>query len=155
MSLGELDNLEPKLVEKVVAYIICNNQLAVFIHLEDKNPVYDSGLQVPAGTVKSGEDPEVAVLREAFEESGLEDLKIIRKLGISEYDFRPNKNEIHRRHFFQLSYQGVQISSWDHMETDGGESKAKPFRFSWIDIGDGHSLVAGFGAMLSGVKVER
>jgi 8-oxo-dGTP pyrophosphatase MutT (NUDIX family) len=40
-----------------------------------------AGVQIPAGTVEPGETPEQAVLREAWEETGLEGLQILRSLG--------------------------------------------------------------------------
>jgi 8-oxo-dGTP pyrophosphatase MutT (NUDIX family) len=40
-----------------------------------------AGIQIPAGTVELGETVEAAVLREAAEETGLENLRIIRELG--------------------------------------------------------------------------
>ena len=36
---------------------------------------------MPAGTVHDGEEPDDAVLREAFEETGLRGLRIVRRLG--------------------------------------------------------------------------
>jgi 8-oxo-dGTP diphosphatase len=142
---------EPPVVEKVVAYIVRSGQLAVFIHLDDAAPVYESGLQVPAGTLEIGESPERAVLREAAEETGLEGLTIVSSLGVADYDVRPGRNEVHRRHFFQLRVEGPVGSTWDHAETTGGSGGPRPFRFSWTPLEQGHSLVAGFGAMLSRV----
>lgn len=43
-----------------------------------------------------GETPEVAALREG-EETGLSDFKIVRKLGVAEYDMSPCRFELQRR----------------------------------------------------------
>jgi 8-oxo-dGTP diphosphatase len=145
---------EVPLVEKVVAYIVRSGQLAVFVHLDDVEPVFESGLQVPAGTIESGESPEQAVLREAHEESGLSGLRIVRSLGFAEYDVRPSKQEVHRRHYFQLAVDGPVERTWDHAETDGGTREPTLFRFTWLPLMQGHSLVAGFGAMLSRVEAS-
>ncbi len=40
-----------------------------------------AGVQLPAGTVEAGELPEMAALREVFEETGLTDTRIARYLG--------------------------------------------------------------------------
>lgn len=139
---------EVPVVQKVVAYIVHAGQLAVFIHLDDSDPVFESGLQVPAGTIEPGETTEQAVLREAHEESGLTGLNVVASLGFADYDVRPGKQQVHRRHFFQISVAGPVEGTWDHVETDGGTGEARPFRFSWIPLSQGHALVAGFGAML-------
>jgi 8-oxo-dGTP pyrophosphatase MutT (NUDIX family) len=142
---------EVPVVEKVVAYIVRAGQLAVFTHLDDSDPVFESGLQVPAGTIEPGETTEQAVLREAHEESGLTGLNVVASLGVADYDVRPGKHQIHRRHFFQISVDGPVEGTWDHADTDGGIGEPRPFRFSWIPLSHGHALVAGFGAMLSRV----
>jgi 8-oxo-dGTP pyrophosphatase MutT (NUDIX family) len=142
---------DPPLVDKVVAYVVRSGNLAVFVHLDDHDPLLESGLQVPAGTVLPGESPQVAVLRETEEESGLTGLRVAAALGVEEYDMRPTRHEIHRRHFFQLAVAGDVPELWDHDETDGGGGAPRPFRFFWIPVEQGHALTAGFGALLSRV----
>jgi 8-oxo-dGTP pyrophosphatase MutT (NUDIX family) len=65
-------------IGKVTAFITRDGahgrELLVFTHP-------DAGIQVPAGTMEHGETPEIAVLREAFEETGLTDLRIVADLG--------------------------------------------------------------------------
>jgi 8-oxo-dGTP pyrophosphatase MutT (NUDIX family) len=65
-------------VHKVTCFIIRpgknETELLLFNHP-------DVGVQIPAGTVNPGEDPETAARREAGEESGLEGLILLRKLG--------------------------------------------------------------------------
>lgn len=139
-----------KKVEKVVAYIVQNHKLLVFIHEDDKNPIDESGLQVPAGTCKSGELPKDAVLREVQEETGLQNFKIVKYIGKATYDVRPYANEVHNRHFFVLSIEGSIQEEWTHIETSGN-GKRHPFRFYWIPMKRGHVLAAGQGAMLGRV----
>lgn len=68
-------------LDKVSAFITregaAGRELLVFRH---DNPA--AGVQVPAGTVDPGEPPDQAVLREAWEESGLGALRIVRPLGL-------------------------------------------------------------------------
>jgi 8-oxo-dGTP pyrophosphatase MutT (NUDIX family) len=64
---------------KVVCYIVRDGQLLVFRHADyDLEQV---GLQVPAGSIRPGESPEDAALREAREETGLSQFSVVRKLG--------------------------------------------------------------------------
>lgn len=71
-------NLDSASVQKVTAFItrkrLFGTQLLVFQH-----PT--AGIQLPAGTVEMGEDLETAVLREAFEETGLSQLNLKKYLG--------------------------------------------------------------------------
>ena len=65
-------------LEKVTAFILrqdpCGPDLLLFEHPS-------AGIQVPAGTVEQGEDPQAAALREGREESGLKGLKLEAYLG--------------------------------------------------------------------------
>lgn len=59
-------------------------------------------IQVPAGSLREGETPEAAALREAGEETGLMGFKIVRKVGETEYDISPYRFDLRRRHVFHL-----------------------------------------------------
>ncbi|MBN1668895.1 MAG: NUDIX domain-containing protein, partial [Anaerolineales bacterium] len=59
-------------VQKVACYITRGNQLLVFDHPHSP----EAGTQVPGGTVDPGEPLELAALREAREESGVQDLAL-------------------------------------------------------------------------------
>jgi 8-oxo-dGTP pyrophosphatase MutT (NUDIX family) len=69
---------------KVLCYIVRDDQLLVFRHA-DYDPEH-VGIQVPAGSMRHGESPEDAALREAREETGLRQFSIARKLGEAIYD---------------------------------------------------------------------
>ncbi len=146
-----------KVSKKVIAYVVHpNSNLLVFVHDSDKNQVNESGLQVPAGTVETGESIESAVLREVYEESGL-DVEIDRYLGVSHYDMRPYSGSIQERHFFQMSVSSMAAvpDKWSHLEDSGGRGPAHLFNFYWLPIRQCHVLAAGQGAMLAQVKVSK
>jgi 8-oxo-dGTP pyrophosphatase MutT (NUDIX family) len=122
--------------DKVVAYITHGDRLLIF---EQPYAPSDAGIQVPAGTVEPGEDPDLAVLREAFEESGLSGLEFVSFLGEHHFDARPfGKSEIHRRRIYHLRCTVETPETWDHEETDphGGADHQLILRFRWVRIPD-------------------
>jgi 8-oxo-dGTP pyrophosphatase MutT (NUDIX family) len=129
---------------KVVCYVVVGGRLLVFRHV-DYSPE-EVGIQVPAGTVDPGEDPADAAVRECWEETGLEGLRLIRKLGTAEYDITPYRYEIQERHFFELTVDGEVPERWDSAETSDGQSI--PFECFWIPLAQGHVLQSGQGALL-------
>lgn len=138
----------PRRVEKVVCYVVRGDRLLVFRHVDF--PWEEVGIQVPAGTIDPGEPPEAAAVREASEETGLAGVRIVRKLGETDYDVRPDRDEIHHRHVYQLTVDADTPERWDSVEqtpADGGPSVR--FECFWIPIAHGHVLQSGQGALLS------
>lgn len=134
--------------EKVVCYVIRDRRLLVFRHLDQ--PWDLSGLQVPAGSIERGESPEAAAIREATEETGLDRLRVVRKLGELDYDMAPYRSEVHHRHVIQLELDGEAPELWVSYENDAGDG-SPPMRLEcyWIPLTQGHVLSAGQGALLS------
>ena len=87
--------------QNVISYIVKNDRVLVIRHADF--PLEQTGLQVPAGTTKPGELPEQAVLRKAYEETGLKNLRIVTNLGAGEYNMRPYADAFHMRHYFHLT----------------------------------------------------
>jgi 8-oxo-dGTP diphosphatase len=129
--------------DKVVAYVTYENQLLVFEQPESP----DAGLQVPGGTLEPGEEAETGVLREAFEETGLAGLELVRFLGEQEYS--PDPQHVHRRKYFHLALTAQPPAAWDHWETSphGGERPIL-FRFRWVPLDAVPSLAGERGALL-------
>ena len=119
---------------KVFAYITHLNRLLVFIHPFAP----EAGIQVPAGTIKANEPPEEAVMREAFEETGLSDLTMDAFLGVHERDMSDfGRDEIHHRRFYHLRCEGDPPATWRHEERDSSDDpKQVPilFEFFWVPL---------------------
>jgi len=135
-------------IYKVLAYITNQNRLLVFRHID----IPEAGIQVPAGTVRINEQFPAAVLREAHEETGLEDLKIKAYLGEQVRNMNDyGKEEIHHRHFYHLLCNSNPPDQWQHDETDPSDGGSSPIRFEffWAIIPDQiPELIADHGIML-------
>jgi 8-oxo-dGTP pyrophosphatase MutT (NUDIX family) len=137
----------PRIKHKVFAYITQGERLLVFRHADAP----EAGIQVPAGTVEPGESFDAAVLREAYEETGLQELTLVAALGDRVRDMSDcGLDEIHHRHFFHVRYTGAPLETWCHNEV-GSDGTAEPIRFEffWADLPHGvPDLIGGHGALL-------
>lgn len=121
------------IIQKCVMYITRGNRLLVFDHVDAP----EAGTQVPAGTLRYGESPEIAALREAREETGLMQLRMDGLLGERILDLRPyGKAQIHRRFFYHLICEEDEVQDrWLHHESDPGEGGPPiPFAVYWVDL---------------------
>ena len=139
--------------EKVYAYITHEDRLLVFRHTHHP----EAGIQVPGGTVEGQESPQDAVLREAMEETGLENLEIISYLGMHPLDLATfGETGIHNRHFYQLFFLGDRKDKWRHFEKSPSVGHPGPieFEFYWVKFPEDVPELAGDqGVMLHKVRV--
>lgn len=136
-----------KVTRKAFAYITHGNRLLIFSHPREP----DAGLQVPAGTMLDAETPEEAVLREAREETGLPDLRLVCFLGETTRDLAPvGRQEIHHRFFFHLLCESKPPERWRHYEPDPSDGSEPPlFELFWVSLPHGvPALIAGHDEML-------
>ena len=134
-------------VAKAVAYVVADGRLLVLTHRDV--PLTVTGVQVPAGTVRDGETPAQAVLREVREETGFGCYEIHRALGLVEYPI--SRDETHLRHYFHLVPTAPLPESWEAAERHDGEREPTAFDLFWIPLAQGHVLAAGLGARLAHV----
>ncbi|MEV0156088.1 NUDIX domain-containing protein [Micromonospora sp. NPDC050686] len=137
---------EKVITNKVLCYVVRKGRLLVFRHTDFSYE--EVGIQVPGGSVRPGEDPADAALREAREETGLTDFTVVRKFGEIEYDISPLRFEILRRHVFELALHGVPPERWASQEDHDGEQKATRFECFWIPLRAAHVLQSGQGALI-------
>ena len=145
-----------EIVSKVAAYITCEGHFLVFT----QPAAPEAGVQIPSGTVKDGEDLSAAVLREAAEESGLNELSVRAYLGERVYDMRPITGvdrEVHR-HFFHLEHPGpISQISWRNWEQDPseGEEDSIEFELRWVRYPDEvPELAAAFSDLLHKLQLN-
>ncbi len=140
-------------IEKVVAYITNGQRLLVFRHV-----AVDAGVQVPAGTLESGESPEDGALREAREETGLVGLTVRRSLGSRDYDMSPyGTAEWHRRHYYHFECSGDAPETWRHFESHpaGHAAEQIEFEFFWVTLPlQALVLAAGQGDFLEALRAS-
>ena len=123
--------------------MVVAGRLLVFVHRD--LPLLRTGVQVPAGTVRDGEDPADAVLRETREETGYDCFAVCAALGTAEYRVG---TDTHLRHFFAVDPTEGLPECWDAAELHDGLRPPTPLTFLWIPVTDGHVLAAGLGARL-------
>jgi 8-oxo-dGTP pyrophosphatase MutT (NUDIX family) len=133
-------------VRKAFAYVTHRDRLLLFSHPLEP----EAGLQVPAGSMLDGEAPEDAALREAREETGLEDLRIVRFLGETHRDLADRgRDEVHHRFYFHIECDGAPPERWRHIEPDPSDGSEPPlFELWWTPLDDVPELIAGHGEML-------
>jgi 8-oxo-dGTP pyrophosphatase MutT (NUDIX family) len=141
-----IENRPKQHKQKVIVYVIKNGKLLVFRHI---NYSYEeAGIQVPAGSIREGERPEAAALRELKEETGQDCFEIIQELGTDTYDMTPYRQEIQERHFFLARATGDLPERWASEETHDGAGSPTRFECFWIPLISAHVLQAGQGALL-------
>lgn len=115
-------------VPKVCAYITRNErELLVF-----KGPNHN-GLQIPKGTIESGESKLEALRREIKEESGLTALRPIRHVASDIWIRRVSPPRFYRRHFFHTSVDDAP-DEWTHVVTGDGEERGSEFSYFWHEL---------------------
>jgi len=137
-----------KVTQKAVVYITHGTNLLVFHHPHHQQ----AGIQVPASTIEAGEMQDKAVMREAFEETGLASLQLREFLGATTYNIIPyGRDEIQRRFFYHLIYAAEPPDSWQHYERfpSNGQMESILSEFYWVSLNNGPpDLVAGQEALL-------
>jgi 8-oxo-dGTP diphosphatase len=118
--------------DRVVAYVTrdCGGrrELLVFDHRDHP----DAGTQVPAGRLEAGEDLEAGLARELHEEAGLEDARIVRRLG--EFDGEALGHGVgYRNHVYELDAPTA-VDRWEHVVLGNGDDAGLVFVYRWEPI---------------------
>jgi 8-oxo-dGTP pyrophosphatase MutT (NUDIX family) len=137
---------------KAVVYCVRDDKLLVFRHLDYSWEAV--GIQVPAGSIREGEAPADAALRELIEETGHSGFVVEAFLGTARYDLTPYRPEIQERSFFRARPTQDLPERWMSQEDHDGEQPPTRLECFWIPLAAAHVLQAGQGAMLWRLGVE-
>lgn len=139
-----------KRVLKVGAFVLRTGRNGACDLLLFNHPDHpDAPIQIPGGTVEEDESVEQALFREIAEETGLTNLTVERKLGVSEVPFVQNKPEILVRHCFLLRAPDDAPDSWIHTVKGAGLDEGLRFQFRWYRIEPEFTLSGDLGYFLS------
>ncbi|WP_058366363.1 NUDIX hydrolase [Haloparvum sedimenti] len=117
----------PTYVGKACAYVTrSTGEVLVF-----EGPGHD-GLQIPKGTLESGERPREALFREVREETGLATLADVSHLASDVWTRRRDPPKRYVRHFFHATVHEPR-DAWTHVVRDGGAEHGAAFDLRWVD----------------------
>lgn len=136
------------------AYVYITHGRRLLLFTQPRSP--EAGIQVPAGTIKLGEAPEVAAMREAMEETGLKHLNLVRFLAQDTRDMRDcGTDELQYRWFYHVRCDGDAPETWRHGEFAEDGTLIHPFDYFWAEVDDSiPKLVANYDDMLPQLRTS-
>ena len=104
-----------------------------------------AGIQIPKGSVESGERAADAALRELIEESGVLTARVLRQIGQHELeadvaDAQPLTREVWHT-FLLLAYEGLP-DRWSHRASGSEVEASLVFEFFWLSVADARSAAS-------------
>lgn len=105
-----------------------------------------AGVQIPKGSIESGETAAEAAVRELAEESGVREGRALRQVGKHEFEVGEDTTDAGPRerqvwHTFLMAAEAEQRDSWSR-QASGSETEASlVFEFFWLPFADARTVV--------------
>lgn len=114
---------------KVTAFILRLPERQILLH---SFPA-DASLpwRLPGGSVEGREVPLISVYREVREETGLNRVQVVRKLGVQRYYKAYIQSDVFR-HDFLLNITDPAPDEWDHTVTGKGGDAGEVYHLQWF-----------------------
>jgi 8-oxo-dGTP pyrophosphatase MutT (NUDIX family) len=119
--------------KKVTAFIVRTSREGInelLVHSFAADPSLP--MRLPGGGIHEQETPKQALLRELREETRLEALQSVRKLGVQTY-YKPYIQADVERHDFLLRSLIELPDHWEHRVGGNGADAGAVFRFHWLN----------------------
>lgn len=134
---------------KVGAFVLRVNgpgvrELLLFTHPDCP----EAPIQIPGGSIEPGEDVEAPLWREIHEETGLSNLTLVRKVGVSQFPSMFAERQVMERHCY-LSAPADVPERWIHQVGGSGVDGGMRFAFEWRRITRDFSLSGDLGVFLA------
>jgi len=115
---------------KVAAFILRLPQKQILLHSFPADATLP--WRLPGGGVEGREIPLISVYREVREETGLNRVQVVRKLGVQRYYKAYIQAEVFR-HDFLLSITDPAPDEWDHTVTGKGGDAGEVYHLCWFN----------------------
>ena len=116
--------------ERVVAYVTRERGGQTELLTIEHEDMPEEGVQVPAGRVDHGEDLVRAVHREVAEETGLDDVQVVRRLPHFEAEYESP----HESHAFHLVAETEMPDTWAHEVHGEGADAGLVYVCRWLPL---------------------
>lgn len=121
----------PDLVrQRVVAYITRERHGRTELLTIEHKHLPEAGVQVPAGRVDPGETLEQGVHREVAEETGLNDVRVLRRLP----EFEAEYENPYESYAFHLASESETSDSWEHEVRGEGSDAGLVYVCRWVPL---------------------
>lgn len=122
-------------LRKALAYVTRERDGRIELLVFGHEHIPEAGLQVPAGTLEAGEDPQRGAIREVFEETGVAGLRVVRHLCTRTL-YADWAHKHFERHVYHLELTGDAPDEWTHVVTAGAGDAGLRFHCRWHDIAE-------------------
>jgi 8-oxo-dGTP pyrophosphatase MutT (NUDIX family) len=119
--------------ERVVAYVTRQGPTGLDLLTIEQGDI-ETGVQVPAGRLDPGENPEQGLAREVEEETGITGVSVVRRLADADEFERLYGPGAHRSQAFHAEVSTEGPDEWEHRVGGSGADAGFVYRCRWVRL---------------------